>query len=87
MMKQIDKLLIKAQQLARGGMELILAMVMPDGDSWAAVAHLWDGIPGHTGRTDTTTHATMDAAVEHIHELAKEYPNSRDVPIIIDDLG
>lgn len=46
-MKQIDKLLIKAQNMARGGMELCLAMVLPDGDSWAAEAHLWDGKNGH----------------------------------------
>lgn len=87
MMKRIDNLLIKAHQLARGGMELVLAMVMPEGDSWAAVAHLWDGIPGHTGRTDTTTHTTTAAAVEHVRALAAEYPSSRDVHIIIDDLG
>lgn len=86
-MKQIDKLLIKAQSMARGGLELILAMVFPDGDSWAAEAHLWNGRDGHAPTIQRSTWATMDAAVEHVHELAKEYPNSQDVPIIIDDLG
>lgn len=86
-MKQIDRLLIKAQQAARGDMELILAMVVPDGDSWTAEAHLWDGVPGHSPPVRRSTHATMEDAIEHIHELAKEYPNCRDVPVIVDDLG
>ncbi len=85
-MKQIDRLLIKAQHLARGGLELILAMVMSDGDSWAAEAHLWDGEKEHTPTIQRSAWPTMDAAVEHIHALAAEYPNSRDVPVIIDDL-
>lgn len=86
-MQRIDKLLIKAQRAAKGGLELILAMVVPDGNSWAAVVHLWDGKNGHSPTIQQSTWPTMDAAVEHIHELANEYPNSRDVPIIIDDLG
>ena len=85
-MKQIDKLLIRVQQLAWGGMELILAMVLLDGDSWTAMAHLWGEKQG-TPTINKSIWPTMEAAVEHIHALAKEYPNSRDVPIIIDDLG
>lgn len=83
-MKKIDELLIKAQRMVRGGMELALAMVLPDGDSWAAMAHLWDG---KQVTIHKTTWSTMEAAVEHIHTLEKEYPNSEDVPVIIDDLG
>ena len=51
------------------------------------MAHLWDGKLGRTATLNKTTWPTIEAAVEHIHELAKEYPNSEDVPIIIDDLG
>lgn len=83
-MKQIDKLLIQAKRMARGCMELTLAMVLPDGDSWAAMAHLWDG---KQVTIHKTTWPTMEAAVEHIHALEKEYPNSEDVPVIINDLG
>lgn len=86
MMKQLDRLLIKAQQLARGGVELILAMVLPDGDLWTAEAHLWDGTKGHAPTIERSTWPTMDAAVEHIHEVAKDHPNGKDVPIIVDDL-
>ena len=85
-MKQIDKLLIKAQKLVRGSTELVLAMVVPDGDSWAAEVHLWDWTEGHTPTVRRSIWTTMDAAVTHIHELAKEYPKSRDVPIIVDDV-
>lgn len=85
-MKEIDKLLIRAQQLAGSSVELILAMVIPDGDSWTAEAHLWDGKKGHAPTIRESTWHTMDAAVEHVHALAKEYPNSKDVPIIVDDL-
>ena len=86
-MKKIDELLIKAQRMVRGGMELSLAMVLPDGDSWAAMAHLWDGKLGRTATLNKPTWPTMEAAVEHIHAMSLEYPNSKDVPIIIDDLG
>ena len=46
-----------------------------------------DGVPGHTPTIKWATYATMEAAVEHIHAMSLEYPNSKDVPIIIDDLG
>lgn len=83
-MKQIDRLIIKAKQ--RTGVELTLAMVELCGGSWTAAVHLWDRVPGHPPTIQTTTHATMEAAVEHIHTLADKYPNSRDVTIIVDDI-
>lgn len=86
-MKQIDRLLIEAKKIAGySGKEITLAMVECCGASWAAVAHLWDRKPGHSPTIETTTHATMGAAVEHIHTIAEKYPNSRDVPIIVDDI-
>ena len=86
-MKQIDRLLIEAKKIAGyTGQELTLAMVERCGDSWAATAHLWNRTTGHSPTVETTTHATEEAAVERIHALAREYPNSRDVTIIIDDL-
>ncbi|MEY8388292.1 hypothetical protein AALC17_13525 [Oscillospiraceae bacterium 38-13] len=83
-MKQIDRLLIEAQRISKGGLELTLAMVLPDGDSWTADAHLWNRKQGAT--INRSSWPTMEAAVEHIHELAKEYLNSKDVPVIIADL-
>lgn len=86
-MKQIDRLLIEAKKIAGySGKEITLAMVECCGASWAAVVHLWDRKPGHSPTIETTTHATMGAAVEHIHTIAEKYPNSRDVPIIVDDI-
>lgn len=86
-MKQIDRLLIEAKKIAGyTGKQLTLAMVERCGASWAAVAHLWDRKPGHSPTVEATTHATMDAAVEHIHAIAREYPNSQDIGIIVDDI-
>nr|WP_325297696.1 hypothetical protein [uncultured Dysosmobacter sp.] len=87
-MKQVDRLLIEAKKIAGyTGPQLTLAMIEQDGISWTAKAHLWDRIPGHPATVETTTHATQDAAVEHIRALAEKYPNSRDVTIIVDDVG
>lgn len=83
-MKKIDELLIKVHRIVRGGMELALAMVIPDGDSWATMAHLWDG---KQVAIHKTTWPTIEDAMEHIHALETEYPNSEDVSVIIDDLG
>lgn len=86
-MKQINCLLIEAKKMAGyTGKQLTLAMIERNGASWAAMAHLWDRKPGHSPTVETTTHATMDAAVEHIHAIAKEYPNSQDIVIIVDDI-
>lgn len=86
-MKQIDRLLIEAKKIAGyRGKELTLAMIERNGDSWTATAHLWDRVQGHIPTLETATHATMGAAVEHIHAIAEKYPNSRDVPIIVDDI-
>ena len=87
-MKQIDRLLIEAKRIAEyGGKELTLAMIGQVGNFWTAAAHLWDRVQGHSPTVEITTYATEEAAVEHIHALAEKYPNSRDVTIIIDDLG
>lgn len=86
-MNRIDRLIIKAQSAAASsGLELILAFVEPDGDSWTAKVHLHDGVQGHDPTIQRATYATMEAAVEHIRAMSREYPNSRDVPIIINDL-
>lgn len=86
-MKQVDRLLIEAKKLAGySGPELTLALVERFGDSWTAAAHLWDRLPGHSPAIKKSAHTTQDAAVEYIHRMAKQYPNSRDVVIIVDDV-
>lgn len=86
-MNRIDKLLIQAKRAARPGLELTVALIERNSDSWTAQMHLWDGVPGHTPTIKQANYSTMEAAVEHIHALAEQHPNSKDVPIIIDDLG
>lgn len=86
-MNRIDKLLIQARRIARPGLELAAAIIEQDGASWTAQAHLSDGTGKHPTAIHRATYATLEAAVEHIRAVAAEYPNSRDVPVIIDDLG
>lgn len=87
-MNRIDKLILKAREIARPGLELVVAIIEQSGDSWTAQAHLSDGTGGkHTPTIKRATYATLEAAVEHIRAMAAEYPNSKDVPVIIDDLG
>ena len=86
-MNRIDKLILRAQRAAYPNLELTLALIGHTGDSWTAEAHLWDGVPGHAPTVKRATWATLERAVEHIRAMSLEYPNSRDVPVIIDDLG
>ena len=86
-MNRIDKLIIKARAVASPILELSVALIEHNGDSWAATVHLYDGVQGHAPVIKRATYNALGAAVEHIRAMSMEYPNSRDVPIIIDDLG
>ena len=85
-MNRIDRLIIKARAAARHGVELLPSLIEHRGDSWTAAVYLGDGIPGHAVTVKRATYATEAAAVAYIRAAAEEYPNSRDVVIIIDDL-
>lgn len=85
-MNRIDKLILKARAVVSPGLELGVAFVELNGDSWTAVVHLYDGVQGHAPTIRRCTYATQEAAVEHIRAMAQEYPNTQDVPIIIDDV-
>ena len=86
-MNRIDKLILRAQRAAHPNLELTLALIERDGDSWTAEVHLSDRVQGHAPTVKRATWATLERAVEHIRAMSLEYPNSRDVPVIIDDLG
>lgn len=86
-MNRIDKLILQARHIAAPGLELTVAIIEQNGDSWTAQTHLSDGTGKHAPTVKRATYATLEDAVEHIRAVAAEYPNSRDVPIIIDDLG
>lgn len=83
-MNRIDRLIIKARESI--GVELILAMVERCGNLWTASAHLGDWRRNCPPVIKESAHATLDAAIDYIHELARDYPNSQDVHIIVDDL-
>ncbi len=86
-MNRVDKLILKARAAVVPGLEVAVALIERTGDSWATEVHLSDGTPGRPPTIKRATWATLERAVEHIHAMAAEYPNSRDVPIIVDDLG
>jgi len=86
-MNRIDKLIIKAKKAAGPDLELCVAFIEPSGDCWTAIVHLHDGVQGHDPTIRRATYDTLEAAVEHIRAISQEYPNSRDVPIIINDLS
>lgn len=86
-MNRIDKLILKARAAAAPGLELGAALIERDGDSWAAVVHIHDRTRGHAPTVKRATWATLERALEYIQAVAEEYPNSRDIPVIIDDLG
>lgn len=85
-MNRIDKLLIQARDAVRGGLELTHGLITHSGHSWMAEAYLCDGIPGHAPTVKRATYAAVGAAVAFIHAVANEYPNSKDVPVIVDDI-
>lgn len=86
-MNRIDKLILKARAAAAPDLELGAAIIERDGDFWAAVVHIHDRRQGHAPTIKRATWATLERAVEHIQAVAAEYPNTQDVPVIIDDLG
>ena len=59
---------------------------VPDTGKWLAKGDLWTGKQGG-GRRITTEHDTMEAALDALHALAEEYPNTvEDTLIFIDDI-
>ena len=86
-MNRIDRLILKARAAAAPGLELGAALIERDGDSWCAVVHLHDRVQGHAPTIKRATWATLEGAMEYIQTVAEEYPNSRDLAVIIDDLG
>lgn len=86
-MNRIDKLILKARAATAPGLELGAALIERDGDSWAAVAHFHNRTQGHSPTIKRATWATLERALEYIQAVAEEYPNSKDLPVIIDDLG
>lgn len=86
-MKQIDRLTIAAKRIAGlTGKQLELARIELTDGGWVLFAHVWDGVVGNAPVVERSSHATMDAAIESVHALAGQYPNSRDITILIDDI-
>lgn len=83
-MKLINRLLIEAKAIRDGEKELICAMVDRNGEQWSAKAYLLDR-DGNMS-FEFSTHATIDEAIDHLHEVGEQYPARWDVSIIVDDV-
>ena len=83
-MKLIDRLLIDAKSMI-SDRRLVVAMVERIGGKWIATAHFEDKAKGIGVIMESSTHNSIDDAINHLHKLGDKYPNNRDVPIIIDD--
>ena len=73
--------------MLRDGTQLMHAFVEREGDGWVAEAYLLDSVKGHVPTVERSTHTTQEAAIEHLHVLGEQYPNSKDVTIIVDDMA
>jgi len=88
-MQKVDRLLAKAKQaVQRNAERFFMGFVEQDLNTgkWIAMGDLWTGKQGG-GRRITTEHDTMEAALDALHALAEEYPNTvEDTLIFIDDI-
>ncbi len=88
-MDKVDRLIIKAKKAAQRKAERFYMGFVdydPDKGKWIAKGDLWTGKRGG-GRRITAEHDTKEAAVDALHALADEYPNTvEDAVIFIDDL-
>jgi hypothetical protein len=59
-------------------------------DKWIARGSLWNGVPyGKPGNNYVYAICTcnsVDNAISALYELSEQYPNKKEVPIIIDNL-
>ena len=88
-MDKVDKLIIKAKRAAQRKAERFFRGFVehdPDTGKWTAQGQLCGGKINGV-RQIFTEHDTMEAAVDALHALADEYPNTaEDVVIFIDNL-
>ncbi|EOS39738.1 hypothetical protein D3Z53_26670 [Lachnospiraceae bacterium] len=91
-MLNIDRLIIKAKKkCGTTALRLSLGFVSPvDGGRWEAHGQLWNYIPynkaGHKLEIATCICDSIEDALEALDQLSEEYPNDRNVRIIIDSL-
>ena len=84
-MNRLDNIPVKAKKLVKPSVSLGLAILEPTPAGWLAKAHLLSK-NGCASHTETTVHDNVRAAEEHIRRLAKDYPGSGDVPVILLDI-
>ena len=88
-MDKVDKLIIRAKRTAQRKAERFYMGFVeynPDTGKWIAKGDLWAG-KRRGGHRVTTEHDTMEAAVDALHALADEYPNTvEDAVVFIDNL-
>lgn len=95
-MKTIDRLIIKAkrkngiERLSNGIERLSNGVIFPseaEPGKWLARGDLWNGISGSGIRSIYCgEYDSIDEAAEAINKLGEQYPNNKDVVILIEDV-
>ncbi len=88
-MRALDRLIIKAKKKC-GVDRLEVGFISPsetEPGKWVARGDLWNGIPGSGVRSIICgEYDSVDEAVEAIRKLGEQYPNNKDMVILIDDV-
>lgn len=89
-MKALDRLIIKAK---RSSIQFSFGMVYPsrtEPGKWEARGDLWNYIPhdkpGCKSDSVFYTCDSVDEAVSKLEALSEQYPNNRDVTILVDNI-
>lgn len=88
-MKTLDRLIIKAKNKC-GYERLSNGFISPSETKpgkWFARGDLWNGIPGSGIKSVFCgEYDSIDEAAEAINKLGEQYPNNKDVVILVDDV-
>lgn len=85
-MKRLDRLIIEAKERL-GSEQLSLAILHADYNNEIYMSNCYiDGGEPANCRTIVNEHSSEVEAIDYIHQLSEEFPNSTDITIIINDL-
>lgn len=92
-MKALDRLIIKAKKKCGADLKLHSGIIYPseiEPGKWIARGDLWNGIPydkpGNRVEYKTYVCNSIEEAEIALQELGEQYPNNKDIAIIIDNV-
>lgn len=93
-MDKIDRLIIKAKKQKRAtDLKLVFALICKsekEPGKWEVRGNLWNGVPSGKSKwkfdVATCVCDSIEECEDALNQLSEEYPNNKDVTIIIDNL-